>query len=191
MHEPFFQHIKKFVNIPDEDLPGILSHFQVLKVKKKQNLLENGMVCRTNYFVVKGCLRMFFINDKGTEQTTHFAIENWWISDYLAFQNQKESEFFIQAVENAEVLAIDFQAQEKLLMEYPVMERYFRCVYQKAFAASQLRVKYMYDFSKEDLYLHFEKWFPEFVQRIPQYLVASYLGFTPEYLSEIRKKRIS
>jgi hypothetical protein len=68
------------------------------------------------------------------------------------------------------------------------MERYFRFVYQRAFASSQLRMKYIYDFSKEEMYKHFRDNFPEFIQRIPQYLLASYLGFTPEYLSEIRSK---
>jgi hypothetical protein len=68
------------------------------------------------------------------------------------------------------------------------MERYFRFVYQRAFGAMQMRIKYLYDFTKEEIFLHFIQHFPEFVQRIPQHLLASFLGFTPEYLSEIRKK---
>ncbi len=134
---------------------------------------------------------MFFVNDKGIEQTTQFAIENWWISDYMAFHHQQNSTFFIQAVEQTDILQLTYSAQETLLKEFPQLERYFRLVYQKAYAASQLRMKYHYDLSKEELYHHFNNSFPEFTQRIPQYLLASYLGFTPEYLSEIRKKNAS
>lgn len=189
MSAQLIQHIRKSVNIQPDDESSILSYFRPLHVSKKQNLLEAGQGCTSHYFVLKGCLRLFFLNEKGTEQTTQFAIENWWLTDYMAFQNQQRTDFTIQAVEPTDVLAIDFQKQEQLLVQFPQMERYFRLIYQRAYAASQLRTKYLYDFSREDLYLHFVKNFPDFTQRVPQYLLASFLGFTPEYLSEIRKKR--
>jgi CRP-like cAMP-binding protein len=134
---------------------------------------------------------LFFINEKGVEQTVQFALENWWLADYTSFSAQKPSEYYIQTVEKSEILSIDFQSQEKLLKEFPNMERYFRLIHQRAHAAYQLRIKYLYSSSREELYHQFNQLYPEFVQRIPQYLMASYLGFTPEYLSEIRKKRIS
>lgn len=141
--------------------------------------------------MLKGCLRKFFINEKGIEQTTEFAIENWWITDNIAFEHRLPTEFYIQAVENSEILRISHQSQEKMLIEFPKMERYFRFIYQRAYAATQMRIKYLYEFSKEEFYHHLNKNFPEFVQRIPQYLIASYLGFTPEYLSEIKNKNRS
>ena len=140
---------------------------------------------------MEGCLRKFFINEKGIEQTTEFAIENWWITDNIAFEHRLKTSFHIQAVENSAVLILDRDAQEKLLLEFPKMERYFRFIYQRAYAASQMRIKYLYDFTKEEFYEHLCKNHPEFVQRIPQYLIASFLGFSPEYLSEIRKKKRS
>jgi hypothetical protein len=104
---------------------------------------------------------------------------------------QQPSTFFIQAVENTIVWALSWQTQEQLFLKFPPLERYFRLVYQRAYAAEQWRIKFIYDFSKEEIYQHFSSKFPGFVQRIPQYLLASFLGFTPEYLSEIRKKSIS
>ncbi|MGV3540028.1 MAG: Crp/Fnr family transcriptional regulator [Rufibacter sp.] len=98
------------------------------------------------------------------------------------------TQFCIQAVEASEVLVLEHAAQEALLKNVPKMERHFRCIYQRAFAASQMRIKYLYDYSREELYHHFHQHFPEFVQRVPQYLLASFLGITPEYLSEIRGK---
>lgn len=191
MSELFKAHLKKFITLQEEDFPEILSFFQAATLKKKENLLTEGQVCKSNYFVLKGCLRKFFVKDSGMEQTTEFAIENWWMTDNLSYEQQKPSEFYIQAVEKTEILFIDAQAQERLLEQYPVMERYFRFVYQRAYAASQMRIKYLYSFSKEEFYYQLHNRYPEFIQRIPQYLIASFLGFTPEYLSEIRAKRIS
>jgi len=191
MSEILKAHLKKFVELNEEDFQIILSFFQTVQVRKKENLLTEGQVCKYHYFVLKGCLRKFFINEKGTEQTTEFAIETWWMTDNMAFEHQQPTEFYIQAVENSEILVISAQAQEQLLTKFPIMERYFRFVYQRAFAASQMRIKYLYDLSKEAFYHQLEERHPEFVQRIPQYLIASFLGFTPEYLSEIRAKRLS
>src|SRR5690606_32043259 len=96
-------------------------------------------------------------------------------------------EFYIQAVEKSLVLYITQEKQEKLLEKFPVMERYFRFVYQRAFAAAQKRIKFLFSFSKEEFYFQAVKNHPDFVQRVPQYLIASYLRITHEYLSEIRK----
>lgn len=184
----FKDHIDKFIKIKDEEFSGILSFFKQENVKKKENLLVEGKVCRYHYFVLNGCLRKFFVNEKGIEQTTEFAIERWWITDHIAYERHQPTEFYIQAVENSNVLCIDYASQENLIAAYPKMERYFRFIYQRAYAASQMRIKYLYDFSKEKMFLHLNEHYPEFVQRIPQHLIASFLGFTPEYLSEIRKK---
>lgn len=191
MSEIFKKHIAKFVELNDGEFPAVLSYFQTAEISKKENLLAEGQLCKFNYFVLKGCLRKFFINEKGVEQTTEFAIENWWITDNIAYEYQVKSEFYIQAVETSSILFIDHNSQEKLLQEHPKMERYFRFIYQRAYAAAQRRIKYLFDFSKEEFYHSFNSKHPEFVQRIPQYLLASFLGFTPEYLSEIRKKNRS
>jgi CRP-like cAMP-binding protein len=185
------EHIRKYVNISDNDLAGVLEYFDIMNVKKKENMLAEGSICQSNYFVSKGCLRMFFINNKGSEQTVQFAIENWWLADYTSFETQTPAGFSIQAVEPSDILAIHYHAQEKMLAQFPVMERYFRLIHQRAHAAAQFRIKALYASSREDLYYHFSKRYPEFVQRIPQHLLASFLGFTPEYLSEIRAKRRS
>lgn len=181
----------RLVSLQPEDRALISACFQVRSVKKKENLVAAGHICKYKYFVEKGCLRMFFINEKGVEQTTQFAIENWWMTDELAFQSQQVSDFYIQAVEESEVLALDWASQEKLLHAVPYLERYFRLIYQRAYGAAQMRVRFLYEFSPEEIYAHFNTHFPEFIQRIPQYLLASFLGFTPEYLSEIRKKKRS
>ena len=184
-------HIEKLLGTPFPGYEEIERFFVPVELRKKQNLLVEGKVCRANYFVVHGCLRMFFINDKGMEQTVQFALEHWWLADYTSFSAQAPSGFGIQAVERSQVLSLSYSAQDELLREYPLMERYFRLVHQRAHAAAQFRIRTLYGYSREELYHQFISRYPEFVQRIPQYLLASFLGFTPEYLSELRRRTIS
>ncbi|HEX2607219.1 MAG TPA: Crp/Fnr family transcriptional regulator [Flavisolibacter sp.] len=191
MSLPLKQHIRKFVAITDAEFTEIMEYFSMEEVRKKTNMLVEGKICRYHYFVQEGCLRKFFINDKGLEQTTEFALENWWMTDHISYESNKPSEFYIQAVENSIICRMEFNAQELLLQKIPKMERYFRFIYQRAFAASQMRIKYLYSLSKEEMYQHFSAHYPDFVQRIPQNLLATFLGFTPEYLSELRKRRSS
>lgn len=191
MSEIFKRHIEKFIKINEKEFSEIFAFFKIITVQKKENLLTEGQICKYHYFVLKGCLRKFFVDKKGVEQTTNFAIENWWITDNMAYEHRQATGFYIQAVENSEILVIDSHSQEKLLHAFPKMERYFRFIYQRAYAASEMRIKYLYELSKEEFYHFFNDQYPEFIQRIPQYLVASFLGFTPEYLSEIKKKKRS
>ena len=182
-------HIKQFVKLSDADFETVSSFFRLQSLKRKDLLMEAGQLCRDQFFVLKGCLQLYYINEKGKEQTLQFAIENWWMTDVFAFQKQERTQFYIQAVETTEVLAISSEDLEQLLEQLPALERYFRMMYQIAYGASQQRLKYIHDFSKEESYFHFINHFPDFAQRVPQYLLASFLGFTPEYLSEIRKKK--
>jgi CRP-like cAMP-binding protein len=188
MSEIFRRHVQKFVDIGSDEFVAVADFFQTQEVKKKANLLSEGKLCKYNYFVLSGCLRKYFVNEKGVEQTTEFAIENWWMTDNVAFEHQRPSEFFIQSVEPTTVLRIDFRAQQELLARHPGMERYFRFVYQRAFGAAEMRIKYLFGFSKDEMFYHFLQHYPDFVRRVPQHLLASFLGFTPEYLSEIKKK---
>lgn len=185
----FITHIRRYVELSEQDILTIERHVELLELKRREFLMTEGQVCRCNYFVETGCLRMFYLNGKMVEQTTQFALETWWLSDYFSFAKQTPSLYAIQAVEKSLVVALDYQHQEELLREVPQLEHYFHLMMQRALAASQLRVKLIYEFSKEEMYTHFVTSYPQFFQRVPQYMIASYLGLTPEYMSELRKKR--
>ncbi|WP_245906958.1 Crp/Fnr family transcriptional regulator [Reichenbachiella versicolor] len=185
------EHLQAYILISEEEFKQIETYFECFEVKKKQDINSFKNISNYNFFVVKGCLNMYFINDKGENQSVQFAIENWWISDLLSLHRNKKSVFFIQAVENCKILSISKKNQEKLLIEFPKIERYFRIIYQVALGASLYRIKFLYQASKAERYFHFIKHHPEFAQRIPQYLIASFLGLTPEYVSEIRAKNFS
>ena len=191
MTELLRAHMARFIELPEAEWAGIQGFFELLAVGKKTALLEPGQRCQAHYFVAQGCLRLFFVNDKGTEQTTQFALEGWWLTDYAAFGGPAPAAFGIQAVEKSTVLVLSPAGQEQLLHEFPRLERYFRLIHQRAHAASQFRIRSLYTLSGEERYWQFYQRQPAFVQRVPQYLLASYLGITPEYLSEIRGRRHS
>jgi CRP-like cAMP-binding protein len=188
-HPELIKHIEIITGSPVNDADAVMQPFKRSQVEKKEIIQQANHQCKNLFFVARGCLRMFFVDSKGVERTTQFAIENWWLTDFLAFDKQQPTEFSIQAVEATEVLSISKNSYELLLKEHPQIERYFRNIYQRGYGASLLRMRYQQDFSREELYRHFTSLFPEFVQRVPQYLLASYLDITPEYLSELRKKR--
>ena len=185
----FITHIRRYVELSDDEVLKLEPYLQPMELKRREFLLREGEVCRYNYFIEKGCLRMFFNNDKMVEQTMQFAIENWWLSDYFSYARQSPSEYAIQAVEKSVIVAVDYHLQDDLFVVVPQMERYFRIMMQRALSASQLRVKMIYQLSKEEMFRHFNSSYPQFFQRVPQYMIASYLGLTPEYMSELRKKK--
>jgi CRP/FNR family transcriptional regulator len=188
MQNNIIQHIRKFVDLNDSEAIVFNKYIETQHLKKKEFLIQESRVCKYLYFVEKGCLRMYFINKKGAEQIAQFALDGWWISDYKSFINYSPSDYYIQTIEESRIVSIDNQNLDKLLYELPKLERYFRAVMQEALAGSQFRSKLLYEMSKEEFYIHFSTSFPEFMQRVPQYMIASYLGITPEYLSELRKK---
>jgi len=188
MH-PIILHINKITTGSVTDALPILSFFEAHSFRKKEMLQEEGKRCAAYFFVVKGCLRLFFTDTNGVEQTLQFALENWWMTDLDAFRSGRNSGYSIQALEPTEVLSISHRNYEQLLRDNPLMEAYFRKVYERAYAASLLRIQLISRMPKQAFYENFESKYPDFLQRIPQKILASFLGFTPEYLSELRKNR--
>jgi len=186
MH-PLIQHIQKITSTRGIEGDAILPFFETKTFQKKDILQEEDRRCLSYFFVVKGCLRLFFTDHNGTEQTQQFALENWWMTDLNAFRSGRNSAYSIQALELTEVLTITPANYELILAEFPVMEKYFRLVYERAYAASLLRIQMISRMPKDEFYELFQSKYPDFLQRIPQKILASFLGFTPEYLSELRK----
>lgn len=191
MSKHLFEHINKHVSINPSTYKEILKYFDEQNLNKKELILSAGVNRNLNLFVIKGCMHMYFIDDKGHERTVQFAIDNWWMTDYLAYHKNEVSKFYIQTIEETQLLAISYSKQEQLLTRFPELEKYFRIIYQISYGASIMKMKYLLEFSKEEIYFHFTNHFPDFAQKVPQYLIASFLGLTPEYVSKIRALRRS
>ena len=186
---PLLAHLGRFVSLTTTDIEKIERAFEVRNVKDKEHILVEGDVCREKYFIVSGCLRKYVNTEKGDKQIFQFAIENWWMTDYTSLESQRPSTCNIQAVEDSDFICISRERLERLYRDVPMLETYFRKILQRAYEASLTRIHLIFLYSGEERYRRFTSSFPEFVQRIPQYMLASYLGFTPEFLSKLRSRR--
>lgn len=182
-------HVRKFSQADTAELDELVNAMEPKFIGKKQHVLTSGHRCHFKYFIVKGCMRSYFVNQKGVEQIVNFGIEDWWMSDYDSFLNESISHLNIQVLEDCEVLQLSRSAYSRLVASFPSLNSYFRIMMEKRHIADQRRIQYMFNMSGEEIYDHFTSANPGFVQRVPQYMLASYLGFTPEFLSKIRKKK--
>lgn len=158
------------------------------RVRKDAYLLQAGEVSKHLAFVTRGCLRSYSIDRKGQEHILQFAIEEWWISDLYSFLTGKDSTFFIDALEESDVLLLDSAGYEKLSIAVPKFERYWRILLQSNYIATHRRVLATISLSAEERYLQLVEECPSIVQRVAQRHIASYLGITPEALSRIRNR---
>lgn len=188
-YELLFNHIKRFTTLSPHQEQLLLSKLKYRKINRKDFLLKEYEVCSCYYFVTKGCLRFYRNTENGFEQILQFAISGWWLSDFQSFETQKPSEYFIQAVQNTEMLILHRSDYQELFTEVPVLNTYFRLMMQKAYTASLKKMELILCESAEERYLQFINSFPDFVQIVPQYMLASFLGFTPQFMSMLRAKK--
>ena len=156
------------------------------KYLKGQYVVQQGDICRYENFVLSGCLKVFYSDARGQQHVIMFAVEEWWVSDLGSFVNQTPADYNIQCLEDCELIQFSLSTLEELYRIIPSMERFFRIIIQQAFVASQKRIVNNHCLPAVDRYLAFIKQYPGIAQRVPQYLIASYLGFTKEFLSKIR-----
>jgi CRP-like cAMP-binding protein len=188
MFEVFFSQVKDKVLLSEAEQKLVKTFFSPKKIRKKQYLLQEGNICRHLAFVEKGLLRSYNVDEKGIEHMIHFAWEGWWMADMLSFLSNEPSTYHIDAIEDAELLLISQQDFEEMLLKVPVMERYFRILFQNNIISKERRLISSITNSAEEKYIHLTATNPELIKRIPQQLVASYLGITPETLSRIKNK---
>ncbi len=189
MFELLFQKFDEKIELTKEEKELSGSFFIPKKMRKKQWLLQEGDVCKYVAFVEKGLLRSFTIDDKGHEHITQFAFEGWWIADQVSFLTGEPSEHNIEALEDCELLLLTKLAEDKMLEKIPKLERYFRILLQNSLIATQKRLVSSLSQSAEERYSDLIKACPDTLpQRIPQHMMASYLGITPETLSRIRRQ---
>lgn len=184
-----FTHMEKQIILSKKDKEELSISFKARRLLKRQYLLQADTVCAHESFVVKGCLRMFYVDEKGIDHTLSFAVENWWICDLESFLRGSPSAYNIEALENTIVLQVDAIALEKLYQKIPLLDRYFRILHQNAFIGQSKRILNNISLPGRARYDIFLKTYPQLHQRIPQKYIASFLGITPVFLSQIRKQR--
>jgi CRP-like cAMP-binding protein len=187
MFEVLFSHIEEKVALSDSDRETIKRFFVPKKLRKRQYLLQEGDLCKNMAFIAKGLLRTYNIDDKGNEHMSVFGWEGWWLSDFNSFLTGQPAVFNIDAIENSELLLISRSDYEALTLAVPIMDRYFRILYQNSIVTKERRLMNAITYSAEEQYIRLAQAQPQIVERVPQNLIASYLGLAPETLSRIKK----
>lgn len=181
------ENIRRYVNLNDEQAQAFISFWTERNLSKGEYLLRNGELCRFDTYVVSGALKAYFINaQSGKEEILFFAIDDWWASDLVSFSTQKPSIYSIQAIEHTTILQIGYQSFQEMLKKMPVMERYFRIILERYLGSLQKRIIYNQAYDARFRYKDFIETYPEIAAKVPQYLIASYLGVSAEFISRIR-----
>ena len=180
--------IKEKISITDDEFDYCKSLFIEKKLKRKKYLMQEGDVCRYTAFVHTGLMRSFTVDAKGNEHILQFAMEGWWMADLASFITEEPSPYNMEALEDCELLLITKPSWETLLEKIPQFERYFRILIQNNLIATQRRLMHSITETAEQKYLKMIQTYPECVQRIPQHMIASYLGMTRETVSRVRKQ---
>lgn len=191
MFKILFQEIESKISLTYEEEKICRGLFIPKKVRKRQYILQQGDLCKNLAFVEKGALRSYTVDEKGNEHILQFALEGWWISDIYSFLTQEPSDYNIDAIEDSELLLITNPGLEELYERVPKFERYFRLLTQSNMVAMQKRLTGSLSKTAEEKYLNMLAAYPNIVSRVPQHMIASYLGITPETLSRIRKRLVS
>ncbi|AFK03578.1 putative transcriptional regulator, Crp/Fnr family [Emticicia oligotrophica DSM 17448] len=190
MHESIINYISKFVSLNSEELSVVESCMKFREIPKKILLLNAGDICNFEAYILKGCIREYFIDHRGQELTLEFAVEDWWVSDITSFENQLPSTMYIETLEDCQLLVLSRESKDELLARVPKLERMFRLMIQRHLSVLQKRLFRTVSYTAMDKLEEFTKRYPSLSQRVPQHYIASYLGITPEFLSRLRNRQL-
>ena len=188
-HEPLLGYFDRLIPLDDEEKKQVRAKFHPRLFRKKQYVLQEGDLCTQFYFVVRGCLRLYKIDEKGNTHILQFAAENYWINDLGSFHGVKPSALNIDALEDTVVLQISRDDLISLYIQTPKFDRIFRVLLENSFVRLQERLLQNISSTAEDRYQSFLEVYPHLVNRLSQVQIAAYLGITPEFLSRLRNRR--
>lgn len=186
--QSIIDHISKHVSLTPAEGELLFSKIIFKKYLKGQYVLQEGDVCQYQNYVISGCLKTFYADETSKEYVMMLAIDDWWTGDLGSFLDQTPAYYNIQCLEDTALARVPYQYMEELYAQIPSLERFFRIIVQKSVVATQKRVIDNFRLSGKEKYMQFRQKYPNIEQRVPQYVIASYLGITPEFLSKVRKE---
>jgi CRP/FNR family cyclic AMP-dependent transcriptional regulator len=186
--KPLLDHIRKYIPLAKEEEAKIASRFGLRSLRKNELLIQRGSICQYEHYVVSGTLRSFYTDEAGIEHTLQFATDDWWITDLESFTRNAPAEVYAEALEPARVLQITKHDLDNLYNEVRFLDRFFRMLHERAYIAQNKRILNAIRMDGLERYQKFIADYPVFHERVPQKYIASYLGITPVFLSQIRRK---
>ncbi len=186
MHRLMRQHIEELVSLTDEEWAFMEPYFVYKKLKKHQFLVQEDNMVHHEYWIIKGLLKTYALDNEGKEHILHFAREAHWTSDYQAFHHQQPAKLFVECIEDSEFFCLRYEEREMLCNKIPAMANFTRIKSNRGYVALQQRILSLLTETAEQRYQEFTMRFPDLVQRIPKKLLAAYLGVSRETLSRFR-----
>lgn len=191
MREVFKKYLDSKIVLSQEQSDWIMSLSVVKKLRKHQYLLQEGDICRHHAFVTKGCLRSYVVDSYGVEHIVKFAVENWWIGDRDSLMSEEPARINIDAVEDSQTVLLLREDFDLICQQVPAFNNMVINLLQSAYNASQKRILANISLSASQKYEYFLQRYPHLALRVPQSMIASYLGMSPETLSRVRSRFIS
>ncbi|MBS1783649.1 MAG: Crp/Fnr family transcriptional regulator [Bacteroidetes bacterium] len=188
MNDLLFQKIKEYVELQEEDIELLDHYFECKAIQKGEVIYQEGDVVKNAFFVKSGLFRTYIIDEQGVEHILQFALPGWWTGDLGSFISGSSTKFFVETLEDSEVLTIKKSDWDNLLKEAPFYLDYHRKLLEQGLIATQNRLLEAYSTDATKKYLHLLETFPDILQRVPQYMIASYLGMSRETLSRVRRQ---
>ncbi|WP_190810650.1 Crp/Fnr family transcriptional regulator [Flagellimonas sp. S3867] len=187
-HNLILNNVSRFIHLTDLEKQKYISLLTEIEVEKKTFLMQAGEVTKYEYFITKGCLKVYTLDKEGSPHISMFAVEDYWTGDLSSFMTKEPSMYFIKAIETSELLGISRANYDLLFQEIPKFERFYRNLYQKSLISYIRRSNYGISLTAEERYVEFKKKYPQIVSRITQKDLAAYIGITPEFMSKIISK---
>jgi CRP-like cAMP-binding protein len=184
---PILQNVGKYINLTQSEKDYFTSLLKHRTLKRRQFLVQAFDVCKYESFILKGCLKEYFTDDNGKDHIVRFVTEEYWTSDIESFIKGTPATLNIEALEDCELLQIDYASLELLFQTNPKFERFYRIAFQESYISFQNRIISNLSKSIEDRYQDFAKKYPTLVQRVPQNQIAAYLGVSAEFLSKVKQ----
>ncbi|WP_430905782.1 Crp/Fnr family transcriptional regulator [Maribacter sp. 2-571] len=187
-YKSILENIARYVSLSLAEKEKLVAIIRTTKIKKRQFIDQPGYVCNYRNYVVQGAFRSYYIDGDGKEHTVQIAIEDWFVSDFYSYITQTPATLYVEALEDSTIFQMTYQDIEGLCKEVHALSEYFRTSTERAFAFSRKRALSNLSLTAEEKYLELLQRYPNIVRRVPQKVIASYLGMTPEFMSKIRKK---
>lgn len=185
---PLLHNLRRYVDFSEAEAQQLAAITKATRFKKRQFLDQPGFVSNHRNYILQGAFRSYFIDDEGKDHTVQIAIEDWFVSDFYSYITRTPATLYVEALEDAVLLQMSYADVEGLCKDIHNLSEYFRITTEKAFAYSRMRALSNLSKSAEERYLEFAEMYPSIVRRVPQKIVASYLGMSPEFLSKIRSQ---
>ncbi|WP_028887653.1 Crp/Fnr family transcriptional regulator [Tenacibaculum ovolyticum] len=187
-YNELINYIKKNIDIDDDDLKIVLSHFKKIKKSKNETLLSNGKNSQVSYFVNKGCLRLFYLDELGKDITRYIAFENQFATEFVSFITNQPAQESIQVIENSELLYITHKDFRHLMKIIPKWKDFYNTYLEKAYVNNSKRLISFTTLNASERYKQLFQINPNIVKRLPNKIVASYINISQETLSRIKSK---